>query len=219
MPTGRTAAIPRARISRKSGHRPSVVVSNRKELCPPTAASRGGCRDSGTWWPKNRPLYRDGGADWDVGAAPPPPHTALCGNHLTRAQRAFCSRVEFVHDREVLQLGPTGALPTLLSLRPRGPAGRRTPRRPGSDLITPAQDLGDVVTIERARPGGHFVEDTAESPDVRPAVSGLPLGLIRAHVRRRAENDTLLCRGRGHRRLQRSAWRSGAPRQRGSALA
>ena len=51
----------------------------------------------------------------------------------------------------------------------------------------------DVVLPGNASAAGeHLVQHAAERPDVRPLVDRLPARLLRAHVRRRAQDDAFV---------------------------
>ncbi len=65
--------------------------------------------------------------------------------------------------------------------------------------------LGDPLALEQPPPGQHLVEHDAERPDVGAAVDLLALGLLGAHVRRRAEDHAGDRSGRGQRRRHRRA--------------
>jgi hypothetical protein len=60
--------------------------------------------------------------------------------------------------------------------------------------------------LERVLPRQHLVEHTAERPHVGTPVDGLPARLFRAHVRRRAENDSGV--GRVHAQCRRHRHRA-----------
>ena len=57
-------------------------------------------------------------------------------------------------------------------------------------LKHPREDFSDIVSRERPSPGQHFVEHTAERPDVGALVHGPASGLLGNHVRRGTENDS-----------------------------
>ena len=58
------------------------------------------------------------------------------------------------------------------------------------------QRIGHVLAVKSAAAGEHFVEHAPERPDVAAPIDRLAPCLLRAHVRRRAENHP----GLGHRR-------------------
>jgi hypothetical protein len=70
--------------------------------------------------------------------------------------------------------------------------------------------VGCIVTRERAFPSEHLKQHRTQCPDVRAPIDELPSGLLRRHVRCRAQNDACL-RGvnRQRRRVHRADVRSG----------
>ncbi len=58
----------------------------------------------------------------------------------------------------------------------------------------------NILSTECELPGEHFVEQTAEGPDIGALIDRLPLCLLRTHVSGSPENDAhLRGRGRQHR--------------------
>src|SRR5215203_1237096 len=57
-------------------------------------------------------------------------------------------------------------------------------------------DVSCSVRVEGPRPCEHLVQDAAERPNVRSLVDRISTSLLRAHVRRGAENDAHSRQGR-----------------------
>src|SRR6185295_13541405 len=79
---------------------------------------------------------------------------------------------------------------------PQQPPNRRRCRRRqtgpvGFAFENASNGVGYRFTGERALAGEHFVHHTAEGPDVRALVDGAPARLLRAHISRGAEDDTV----------------------------
>ncbi len=61
-------------------------------------------------------------------------------------------------------------------------------------LISTAASMSETVAPQTSRASGqHLKQDTAECPDVGSFINSLTPRLFRRHVRRRAEDDSLLC--------------------------
>jgi hypothetical protein len=63
----------------------------------------------------------------------------------------------------------------LASIRSAGGVSSGSAPHSGSRINTAAERRRDVLAVERAAAGQHFVEHDAERPDVGAAIDGLPL--------------------------------------------
>jgi hypothetical protein len=71
---------------------------------------------------------------------------------------------------------------------------RRCRRRQGPQIRFLCDDeregVGDILTVECALSGQHFIEHAPEGPHIRPLINRLPFCLLGAHIGRGAEDDT-----------------------------
>ena len=77
-------------------------------------------------------------------------------------------------------------------------SGQRRPIRFG--LHHGGQNVGDVFAVKRLLPGQQFIQHAAERPNVRSLVHRFAPRLLRAHVRRRAQNHSVHRRRHAQRR-------------------